>query len=204
MNDTTPAPPGPARDKKTVVDRLTGTTARVSALLVGVAAVLAQIPLVTNAAKSAYCSVFACDTPTQKPPSTLTPAPIVPPGDGITIQRIGPRPGTLLRTGQSSDIELDLTYVLSSADQAFLTVYLEELEGTAGGCYGQDHHTNGGADLRAVRGEHFASVKIHWPGTLASGFLTVGANFWKDVDGHVGNIIKALGLFPEVCYPFGP
>jgi hypothetical protein len=71
-------------------------------------------------------------------------------------------------------------------------------------CYGREGRTNGGSELQAIRGEHFASVKIHWPGNSRKGFLVVGANFWQDIEGHTGNLIRQLGHFPEVCYSFGP
>jgi hypothetical protein len=83
-------------------------------------------------------------------------------------------------------------------------MYLVETKGAADGCDRGDAHTNGGTDLPVVRGEHFASVSIKWPGAPGTGFITVGANFWKDVEGHMGDQIAALGHFPEICYPFGP
>jgi hypothetical protein len=138
-----------------------------------------------------------------KPQLTAAPKP-GPAADSMKIQSIGPRPGTLLHSGNSPDIQLELIYVLNSADRAFLALYLEEMNGTSDRCNGEGQRTNGGTDVPVVRGEHFAQVMIQWPGSPQTGFLTVGANFWKDVDGHLGDQIAALGHFTEVCYPFGP
>ena len=123
--------------------------------------------------------------------------------DSVKWVRVDPRPETILPTGRSANVELDLIYVLSSEDRAFLTVYLEEFESTAGGCVGGIHQTNGATSLQAIRGEHYATLKVNWPGRLGNGFLAVGANFWKDVDEHPGDQIVAFGLFPELCYRFG-
>lgn len=125
------------------------------------------------------------------------------PVDTIRLQRIGPPPpGTLLPGGQPAEIQLELTYVLSSADRAFLAVYAEEFKGAATGCNG-GHRTNGAVTIPVVRGEHYASVKIPWRGSSESGFVSVGANFWKNADGHEAGLLKSFGLFPEICYPFG-
>jgi hypothetical protein len=122
--------------------------------------------------------------------------------DSIKIQRIGQRPETVLR--QSADIHLELVYSLFSAEKAILTVYVEQFPQTAAGCNGSDHQTNGGTSVPVARGEHVVPVEVHWPGGPGTGFLTVGANFWKDVDGQpVGPPMEA-GLFREFCYAFGP
>ena len=146
----------------------------------------------------AALSIVAMLHPISQPPSPAAQ------NDSVKWAKAGPRPGTRLQAGQSADIELDLTYVLGSADRAFLSVYLEEFQSAAGGCVGPDHRTNGGTDLQAVRGEHYVTLKVHWPGGSGSGFLAVGANLWKDLDGHAGDRIAEFGLFPELCYPFGP
>jgi hypothetical protein len=77
-----PPPPDPVPVKKTVVDRVTGATVRVTtavgigaALLVAIAGLLTQVPVVAAAAKSAYCSVIACAVPAA--PSAA--APVTPP-----------------------------------------------------------------------------------------------------------------------------
>ena len=139
------------------------------------------------------------EAPKPEPVTVLRPEPVA---ESVKIQNIGPRPGTRLRIGQSPDIQLGLIYVLNSADRAFLGMRL--VEGTAEDCKGKYTRTNGATNLPVVRGEHFASVSIKWLGGSGTGFLTVGATFWKDVDGHIGEQIAALGFFPEVCYPFGP
>jgi hypothetical protein len=117
------------------------------------------------------------------------------PVDSVRLQRIGPPlPGALLPTSQSAQIQFELTYVLESADQAFLGLYAEEFRGASGGCNGP-HRTNGGTSFPIVRGEHYASVKVPWPGSSDSGFLGVGANFFKSVDGREAEILKSFGLF---------
>jgi TIR domain len=123
--------------------------------------------------------------------------------DSVQLQRVGPPlPGTFLAGDQPAQIQLELTYVLHSADQAFLAVYAEEFRGSSNGCDGP-HQTNGGATIPIIRGEHFASIKIPWPGSSYSGFLGVGANFWKSVDGHEAGILKSFGFFSDICYRFG-
>jgi hypothetical protein len=59
MNDTH-ASSEPRTVRKTVIDHLTGTTARLTALLVAVTALLTQVPLVNEATKSAYCQFATC------------------------------------------------------------------------------------------------------------------------------------------------
>jgi hypothetical protein len=51
--------------------------------------------------------------------------------DCVKVQRIGPRPETLLH--QSADINLELLYSLFSAEKAILTIYLEQFPQTAAG-----------------------------------------------------------------------
>jgi pimeloyl-ACP methyl ester carboxylesterase len=131
-----------------------------------------------------------------------TPPTIV--ADSVKVQTIAPRPGTVFHGSQPADIELELIYVLGSADRAFLQLYISEVEDNADGCHGRGIQTNGGTDIRAIRGEHFEKVRIHWPGNPGKGFLVVGANFWKDVEGRAGDLIKMLGPDYQVCYPFGP
>jgi hypothetical protein len=122
--------------------------------------------------------------------------------DSVQIQRIGPRPETLLH--RSADIHLELLYSLFSAEKAILTVYLEQFPQTAAGCNGADHQTNGGTSVPVARGEHVVRLEVHWPGDPGNGFLTIGANFWKDVDGQPVGPPTEAGLFREFCYAFGP
>ena len=56
--DTTPS--ARLKPQKTLLEQLTGTTARITALLVALTALLSQLPLVKEAAKSAYCGVLSC------------------------------------------------------------------------------------------------------------------------------------------------
>jgi hypothetical protein len=51
---------------RTVLERLTGTTARIAALLVALTALLSQVPLVKDAARSAYCGIVSCQSPQVK------------------------------------------------------------------------------------------------------------------------------------------
>ena len=122
--------------------------------------------------------------------------------DSVKIQRIGPRPETVLR--QSADIHLDLVYSLFSAEKAILTVYLEQFPQTAARCNGSDHQTNGGTSVPVARGEHVVPIELHWPGSPGTGFLTIGANFWRDVDGRPVGPPTEAGLFREFCFAFGP
>jgi hypothetical protein len=145
----------------------------------------------------------------QRPHSTRADAPTMtesesnkPFVDSVKIQRIGPRPETVLR--QSADINLELVYSLFSAEKAILTIYLEQFPQTAAGCNGSDHQTNGSTSVPVARGEHVVSIEVHWSGGTGTGFLTVGANFWKDVDGQSVGPPTEAGLFREFCYPFGP
>lgn len=145
----------------------------------------------------------------QRPSSTLVNAPTKtdtednkPFVDSVKIQRIGPRPETILR--QSADIQLELVYSLFSAERAILIVYLEQFPQTAAGCNGSDHQTNGSTSVPVARGEHVVPIEVHWPGGTGTGFLTVGANFWKDIDGQPVGPPTEAGLFREFCYSFGP
>jgi hypothetical protein len=54
-----------------------------------------------------------------------------------------------------------------------------------------------------ARGEHVLPVTVHWPGNSAAGFLTVGANIWRDVDGQPVGPPTDAGLFREFCFAFG-
>jgi hypothetical protein len=45
---------------KAILDRLTGTAAKITALLIGLTVLLTQVPLFKNAAISAYCSFASC------------------------------------------------------------------------------------------------------------------------------------------------
>jgi hypothetical protein len=128
---------------------------------------------------------------------TLTPT------DSIRVRSVGPpSPGTHLPGGQPAQIQLELTYALNSADQAFLGVYAEEFVGATSGCTG-GHHTNGGVTIPVVRGEHQVSLMVPWRGSSNSGYVAVGANLWKNVDGHTSETLKKFGLFPDLCFPFG-
>jgi hypothetical protein len=122
--------------------------------------------------------------------------------DSVKIQSIAPRPQTRLQ--QSADIQLELLYSLFSADKAILAVYLEEFPENAGRCDGATHQTNGGIKVPVARGEHIVPVTVHWLGNSAAGFLTVGASFWKDVDGQPVGPPTDVGLFHEFCFSFGP
>jgi len=122
--------------------------------------------------------------------------------DSVKIRSISPPPQTKLR--QSTDIQLELLYSLFSADKAILAVYLEEFPESAGRCDGAAHQTNGGIRVPVARGEHVLPVTVHWPGNSAAGFLTVGASFWKDVDGQPVGPSTDVGLFHEFCFSFGP
>ncbi len=121
--------------------------------------------------------------------------------DTVKIRSISPRPQTRLR--QSADIQLELLYSLFSADKAILAVYLEEFPENAGRCDGAAHQTNGGIRVPVARGEHVLPVTVHWPGNSAAGFLTVGASFWRDVDGQPVGPPTDAGLFREFCFAFG-
>jgi hypothetical protein len=121
--------------------------------------------------------------------------------DTVKIRSISPRPQTRLR--QSADIQLELLYSLFSADKAILAVYLEEFPENAGRCDGAAHQTNGGIRVPVARGEHVLPVTVHWPGNSAAGFLTVGANIWRDVDGQPVGPPTDAGLFREFCFAFG-
>ena len=94
-------------------------------------------------------------------------------------------------------------YSLFSADKAILAVYLEEFPENAGRCDGAAHQTNGGIRVPVARGEHVLPVTVHWPGNFAAGFLTVGASFWRDVDGQPVGPPTDAGLFREFCFAFG-
>ena len=122
--------------------------------------------------------------------------------DSVKIRSIAPRPQTPLR--QSADIQIELLYSLFSADKAILNVYLEEFPQSAGRCDGAVHQTNGAITMPVARGEHVLPVTVHWPGNSAAGFLTIGASFWKDVDGQPVGPPTDMGLFHEFCFAFGP
>lgn len=64
MNETSSSKQKP--HKSILIDWLTGTTAKITALLVGVTALLTQVPLVKDAAKSAYCTFASCGSPQDK------------------------------------------------------------------------------------------------------------------------------------------
>jgi hypothetical protein len=122
--------------------------------------------------------------------------------DSVQIQSIGPRPDAGLHN--PTDIRVELVYSLFSADTAILAVFLEQFPQTAAGCNGDNHQTNGATYLHVARGEHVVTVVVHWPGAAGTGFLTIGAIFWKDVDGHAVEPSTELGLFRELCYAYGP
>ena len=46
--------------KKSFIERMTGTTAQIAALVVTLSALLTQIPSFTKAGRDAFCSVFSC------------------------------------------------------------------------------------------------------------------------------------------------
>jgi hypothetical protein len=54
-------PPKTKQVNKTVIEWLTGTTAKLTALLVAITALLTQVPLVKNAVKSVYCQFTTCN-----------------------------------------------------------------------------------------------------------------------------------------------
>lgn len=68
-----------ASTKKTFIERLTGRTTALTALLVAVTALLAAVPPIRNAAKDAYCSMISCPTASPKPSMPSPPASVVPP-----------------------------------------------------------------------------------------------------------------------------
>jgi hypothetical protein len=116
-----------------------------------------------------------------------------------------------LHNQSPAEIHLEILYTLNSEDQAILAVYLEEMKDSdnvgatpAEACKKPSHRTVNAVSLPVVRGDHFISATIKWPGSAGTGFLAAGANLWKNVDGRPGYLIKAFGLFPIVCYPFGP
>ena len=189
-----------SRQRQEIVLRQIQLKARRELLVAGIALVIAVL--------LAAVSIVAMEQPASEKTiseQTTSPPPSSPAqSDSVKWQRVGPRPDTVLKAGQATDIQLDLIYVLGSADRAFLSVYAEEFDSTAGGCVGQDHRTNGGTDLQVVRGEHYVTLKVRWLGRSGSGFLAVGANLSKDVDGHIGDSIAVFGFFPDICYRFGP
>jgi hypothetical protein len=189
-----------SRQRQEIVLRQIQLKARRELLVAGIALVIAVLLAAVSivAMEQATSEKTISEQTTSAPPSSPVQS------DSVKWQRVGPRPDSVLKAGQAADIELDMVYVLGSADRAFLMVYAEEFDGTAGGCVGQNHQTNGATQWQAVRGEHYVTLKVHWPGRSGSGFLAVGASLWKDVDGHPTDEIAAFGLFPDICYRFGP
>ncbi|EJZ22298.1 hypothetical protein NE852_02570 [Rhizobium sp. Pop5] len=72
--DESPAP------KKSFLERMTGTTAQITALLIAVTALLTQIPSLTKTGRDAVCSVLSCSeihdtqSPTDSRPDTPLPS----------------------------------------------------------------------------------------------------------------------------------
>jgi len=132
-------------------------------------------------------------------------------GDSVHIQGVGPPPQAplTLTPGMRTKIAVTLDYVLSSADRASLAVFAEEYPEAAGGCRGDVHMTDGGSQYAIRRGKGTATIVVIWPGNptgdpmpvYPKGYVTIGANF-NTPDGS--SSIRDLGLFPQICYHFGP
>jgi hypothetical protein len=130
--------------------------------------------------------------------------PLPRPTDSVDIISISPAPGTTIESGQPFQVQLH--YTLFSTDKAVLALYIEQFPGTAEGCQGSVHQTNGGTNVPITRGEHELSITVEWLGDTGSGYLTAGVNFWTygGDEQPVAPQIKAFGTFPNYCYPFSP
>ena len=122
LNDTPPASPEPVSDKKTITERFTGTTAKVTAAMVAISAVLTQIPQVTNALKSAYCSVFGCY---DAQPIVSPSQPMVSPSQPV----VSPSQPVVSPSGEFASVSNEslrhLAYQLSQEIESFRSPYID-------------------------------------------------------------------------------
>ena len=93
--------------------------------------------------------------------------------DSVKIQRIGPRPETIL---PSLRIFSSSSFTVCSLLSELFSSFTWSSFQTAAGCNGSDHETNGSTSVPSL-GEHVVPIEVHWPGGTGTGFLTVGANF---------------------------
>lgn len=75
--------------KKSFIERMTGTTAQIGALVIALSAVLTQVPAFTKTVREAYCAVVSCRpaAPAAAPSSGPAPAP-------SPTSAAGPEPAT--------------------------------------------------------------------------------------------------------------
>jgi len=170
---------------------------------------LVNVPLANVAAVAAPPTPLPAPTTasTRTPPASAPPkasaAPSAGGEDSVRIIAIWPEPGTPLKAGQPYEFQIKLQYSLQSADEAMVVLFMEQFPGSAGGCSGANHKTNGGAQFPIQRGQGIATVQVTWNGAGGDGFVGPGVNFWSNVDGKAAQpLIRGFGVLGEPCYPF--
>jgi hypothetical protein len=101
-----PASSKTKRDNTKLLDRLTGTTAKITALLVAITALLSQVPLVKDAARSAYCDFASCGSPEKKQDNST--ASLLPTTKALTFGDIVTIDGSRSRSGTMTKISVSL------------------------------------------------------------------------------------------------
>jgi hypothetical protein len=125
--------------------------------------------------------------------------------DSVEILSVYPPIGTRITFGQRFD--LIIQYVLSSADEALLSVSVDEIPSNPDGCKGSGGHLVDANSLPISRGSHQTRISVKWGGrgrkspVPNSGYLTFVPTFWAIEDGHMG---ERIARFPnQYCYSFG-
>jgi len=138
--------------------------------------------------------------------------------DSVRIVTASPSAGTVLKRGEPVRFDVVVHYELTSEDSAILSLSLEQLRSSAGGCKlsGKARASAGelvlAVDIPIRRGSRDVDASLTWPGdtgkvtrdrVYGSGYVTFVPMYWKNANGARGARFRIFEETADYCYPFG-
>jgi hypothetical protein len=153
----------------------------------------------------------------QQAPAPLAAGPALPSRDDsidrVVLDSANPKPGTYLKRGNPIVFHINVSYNLSSADSAILSISTAQLRSSPGGCKGGAGELTDAVEIPIMRGRHTAQLSLTWSGdtgsatrgrVYGSGYLSFSPMFWASNNGSRGARLDFFGTDPSYCYQFGP
>jgi len=157
--------------------------------------------------------VIAANKPELKPtPKELIAHVVDPSTNSVALNSVEPISGTYLKRGQPVTFNINLSYNLTSADTAILSISTAQFRSSTEQCAGGGELTDA-VQVPIVRGRHQAQVSLVWSGDtgastkgriFGSGFVSFLPMFWVNNNGARGERTNLFGTYTEYCYQFGP
>ncbi len=172
-----------------------------------------SVRCLTPQAGSPPANVIAANKPELKPtPKELIAHVVDPSTNSVALNSVEPISGTYLKRGQPVTFNINLSYNLTSADTAILSISTAQFRSSTEQCAGGGELTDA-VQVPIVRGRHQAQVSLVWSGDtgastkgriFGSGFVSFLPMFWVNNNGARGERTNLFGTYTEYCYQFGP